>query len=139
MSADALLAGQHLLLSFYKALDEARFSDAATAFATNGEWHRKGEVLRGPDQVARAFDGRDPDLRTRHVVSNILLNPSEGGQEFSLYITLFATNASSDAVPTISGPAMVLTSNGTLINQAGHWKIRTKQTTRQFRIKPANN
>lgn len=139
MSADALLAGQHLLMSFYQALDEARFADAATAFATNGAWYRKGEVLRGPDQVARAYEGRNPDLRTRHVVSNVLLTPSDEGQEFSVYITLFAGNASASAVPTIRGPAMILTSNGTLISQAGQWKIQTKRTTRQFGIEPANN
>ncbi|WP_458793000.1 nuclear transport factor 2 family protein [Yoonia sp. MH D7] len=134
MTTDTIIAGQQLLLAFYQSLDEVRFADAAAAFASDGEWHRKGEVLTGPKQVEAAYDDRDPDLRTRHVISNVVLVKTEAGQDFSVYITLYSGTTPSGDVPTVPGPAMVLTSNGSLIQQDDRWQIQQKKTVRQFAI-----
>ncbi|WP_417587370.1 nuclear transport factor 2 family protein [Pararhodobacter oceanensis] len=130
------IAGQQLILGFYQALDETRFADAAKAFADHGEWHRKGEVLTGPAEVEAAYFGRSADLHTRHVITNFLLSDSAEGQDFSVYITLYAGKAAEGESPCVNGPAMVLTSHGSLIQHAGSWKISRKTTQRQFLIQP---
>ncbi|WP_417597352.1 nuclear transport factor 2 family protein [Pararhodobacter oceanensis] len=130
------IAGQQLILGFYQAVDEARFSDAAKAFSDHGEWHRKGEVLTGPAEVEAAYFGRATDLHTRHVITNFLLSDSAEGQDFSVYITLYAGKAAEGETPSVSGPSMVLTSHGSLIQQEGVWKFAHKSTQRQFLIQP---
>ncbi|WP_319825900.1 nuclear transport factor 2 family protein [Thalassovita sp.] len=130
--------GRKLLIEFYKAIDEYRFADAARRFASAGEWHRKGEVLIGPDEVERAYEGRNAQLRTRHILSNILIDETPDGLRFHLCITLYAGNAGADETPTVSGPAMVLTSDGQLTRSGGLLKIARKRTVRQFVVQQPN-
>lgn len=137
MNTGCQIAGQKLLTKFYMAIDEGRFYDAAACFHERGEWHRKGEVLTGPAEVAVAYDGRDASLRTRHVLSNMLLEENEQGMSFSLCITLFAGHAVEGEVPVVQGPSMVLTSEGLLVRDGGVWKIQNKRTDRQFIVKPS--
>lgn len=136
MTAAMQIEGLKLLTEFYQALDEGRFAEAAGRFAASGEWHRKGEVLVGPEQVERAYEGRDPALRTRHVLSNIVIDEHPGGLRFRLYITLYAGRAEAEEVPTVPGPAMILTSDGQLARSGGLLKIAGKRTVRQFVVQP---
>lgn len=137
MNPATQIEGQKLLIEFYQALDEARFEDAAKRFAATGEWHRKGEVLVGPDKVAAAYDGRDPNLRTRHVLTNVLIDEIEAGLRFSVYLTVYSGQADSDDTPVVPGPAMVLTSHGELTRSGNTLKIARKETVRQFLVRPA--
>lgn len=136
MNIDDEFAGRRLLTSFYIAIDEGRFEDAAKFFLENGEWHRKNQVLSGPKAIAAAYDGRDETQRTRHVISNISFESNQQGMNFLLYITFFAGQAKAGEIPTIPGPSMMLTSTGLLVRDGGVWKIRYKKTDRQFMIDP---
>ncbi|GGF82619.1 MULTISPECIES: nuclear transport factor 2 family protein [Mameliella] len=131
------LEAQKLLTEVYQAIDEGRYSDAAKRFAASGEWHRKGEVLVGPKQVETAYEGRSPTLRTRHILSNILIDETLDGARFNLCITLYAGQSETDEVPTVPGPAMVLTSHGQLTRSGGLLKIAQKHTVRQFVVQSA--
>ncbi|MDH7795302.1 MULTISPECIES: nuclear transport factor 2 family protein [unclassified Beijerinckia] len=128
---------QKLLLAFYQAIDEARFKDVAGFFAPDGEWHRAGAVVRGPAAVERIYEGRSTDTRARHIITN-LVTTAKGVDtaSFSLCIT-FYTGPGGKTAPTISGPSMVLSSHGELVRIDGNWRIRRKETIREFMVAPA--
>lgn len=119
-------------MDLYHALDEGRYADVAACFAADGEWHRRGEVLTGPARIEASFRGRDPELRVVHVISNLRLFEDQRGMRFRLCITLYSGRAAADQVPSVPGPAMVLTSQGLLMRSGATWKIRTKRTVREF-------
>ncbi|HEV2572066.1 MAG TPA: nuclear transport factor 2 family protein [Beijerinckiaceae bacterium] len=125
---------QRLLLAFYQAIDEARFKDVASFFAPDGEWHRAGAVVRGPAAVEKIYEGRSTDTRARHIITNLVTTAKDDDvASFSLCIT-FYTAPGGEGVPTVPGPTMVLSSHGDLVRLDGTWRIRRKQTVREFMV-----
>ena len=123
-----------VLVGFYRAIDEARFSDAAIYFAEDAEWHRRGVILKGRKAVEDAYKDRGPEVRTRHLLSNLMIDVRpEGTALFSLNITFYMGVSSPDNVPTVSGPSTVLYSFGEL-RRDSDWRIARKETRREFNL-----
>jgi len=128
---------QRTLLAFYEAIDRARYADVAAFFTPDGEWLRRGSVVRGRAAIEKTYEGRSADVRARHIVTNILTRQKAPGiVSFSLCITFYTGTAATD-VPTIPGPSMVLSSHGELALVGGRWLIHRKETVREFMVEPA--
>lgn len=125
------------LLAFYEAIDRARYADVASFFTTDGEWLRRGSVVRGRAAIEKTYEGRSADVRARHIVTNIVTQQkADDVVSFSLCITFYTGTATTD-VPTIPGPSMVLSSHGELARIDGRWLIHRKETIREFMVAPA--
>ena len=129
---------RNAILAFYQAIDEARFADVADFFTADGEWLRRGSVVRGPAAIEKTYEGRSSDVRARHIVTNIMTQAkADDVVSFSLCI-VFYTATAANGVPTVPGPTMVLSSHGELSRSEGRWRIRRKETVREFMVAPAS-
>lgn len=85
-------AASQLLARFFRALDQFEPDEAASCFTPDGNWLRKGIVLRGPQKITRALQERSADERkTCHSVSNLIVTPEDGMVRARYYLTVWAS------------------------------------------------
>ena len=133
--ADQQLVAAQLVARFYRALDHGTPADVAAVFAPDGEWLRLGERLVGPRAVTEALDKRVPGRRSRHLVSNLLVD-AEGEDRIvaSYAVTVYAGLAGAgDTVPS----AVIDTRDLLMRNDAGEWLFQLHEGTIVFR-RPAS-
>src|SRR5882724_12776568 len=75
---EVAVAVSDLLHRLFFNLDEQRYSQVAELFAPDGVWHRQGEQLQGRDAVRQALEQRPAGLKTRHLVSNTIVEAADG-------------------------------------------------------------
>jgi len=91
---EVAVAVSDLLHRLFFNLDERRYSQVAELFAPDGVWHRQGEQLQGGADVRRALERRPAQLRTRHLVSNTIIEAADGlTSESAHYVLVFAHHA----------------------------------------------
>lgn len=65
---------ERAIMAFYHALDSSDFLYLENALTPDGEWHRQGKVLKGAAMIRQAMKEREPGARTRHLVTNLLID-----------------------------------------------------------------
>ncbi len=94
-------AAERTILKMWAALDANDFDGVAASFADDGVWHRQGKQLVGPPGVSAALAERPKTARTRHVVTNVLVDAvDESRAEMQYYLTVYQHTAeTADAPP----------------------------------------
>lgn len=126
------------LIGMLAALDSNQFETVATSFADDGVWHRQGKQLKGPPMVREAMAERNKGARTRHVVTNFMVNvTSETEAEVNFYMTVFSHLGEADAPPPapMNVPNTVGLSRATLRRVGGQWKITEMKSAATFQRK----
>ncbi len=84
---------ERAIAAFYHALDSSDFEHLSNAMAPDGVWHRQGKELRGPGMVREAMKVREPGARTRHLVTNLLIDQAtETTAAVRFYMIAFRTD-----------------------------------------------
>lgn len=84
---------ERAIMAFYHALDSSDFEYLIRAIAPDGVWHRQGKELRGPGMVREAMKVREPGARTRHLVTNLLIDSvTENNAAARFYMIAFRTD-----------------------------------------------
>jgi hypothetical protein len=92
---DARAAIQHavrdVILRFFLHLDEKEYDQLVKLLAPDGTWLRNGTLLTGPDAVLETMHRRPPGFTTRHLITNILVQPTDEQHAAATYYgTVFA-------------------------------------------------
>lgn len=84
---------ERAIMAMYHALDSYDFAYLETILTPDGVWHRQGKALKGPAMVRQAMQEREPGARTRHLVSNLLIDKlTENEAEARYYMTAFRSD-----------------------------------------------
>jgi SnoaL-like domain len=106
LSADVELACRRLVMSFAHHVDHRRFREVADLFADDGVWLRRGETMRGPDQILAFLEKRAATVVERHVMSTTLVEQlTHTTCSATSYVTIFRANRVGDAIPDLTAPA----------------------------------
>ncbi len=81
---------ERAIAAMYHALDSSDFAYLETILTEDGVWHRQGKALKGPGMVRQAMKEREPGARTRHLVTNLIVDrATENEAEARYYMTAF--------------------------------------------------
>jgi hypothetical protein len=81
---------ERAIMAFYHALDSSDFAYLEAILTPDGVWHRQGKALKGAAMIRQAMKERDPGARTRHLVTNLLIDKAtESEAEARYYMTAF--------------------------------------------------
>jgi hypothetical protein len=120
------------VLQLFAAMDDNRYDDVAAAFTPDGVWHRAGKALRGRAAIIAAMNERPTDRLVRHIITNIVVDVSDGTHaEGRCYVTAYA-GPLGDAPPAINAPWLVLTATHRFAPHDGAWKIAESTILRDF-------
>ena len=87
---------ERAIMAFYHALDASDFEHLIHAVAPDGVWYRQGKELRSRDMVREAMNARAPGTRTRHLVTNLLIDSVTADKaEARFYMTVFRSDGDS--------------------------------------------
>jgi ketosteroid isomerase-like protein len=129
-------AAERAIISLWAALDDGAFDAVANSFAADGVWHRQGKQLKGPAMVRAAMAERPAGARTRHVVTNMLVNArNENSAELSFYLTVYHHKGEPDAPSPapMNVPLTVAQSKAVVQNDGSGWKISELKSADTFR------
>ena len=88
---------ERAILALYHALDSSDFAYLETILAPDGVWHRQGKALKGAGMVRQAMKEREPGARTRHLVTNLMIEKAtEDEAEAHYYMTAFRADGDVD-------------------------------------------
>lgn len=81
---------ERAIMAFFHALDSSNFEQLIQSVASDGIWYRQGKELRGREMVRAAMKAREPGARTKHLVTNLLIDSvTEDKAEARFYMTAF--------------------------------------------------
>ena len=108
---------------FFHFLDRSEFDRLASLFVADGCWVRQGVPLTGPGEIRRAMEGRAKDVTTRHLISNIIVDPAEPATVHLSYdVSVFSKTK--EAPPR---HVQILSGRDKLVLVDGRWKIAHKE------------
>jgi hypothetical protein len=108
---------------FFGALDERRYEEVAALMAENGIWHRQGKALTGPSGVLEAVEARPADFATAHIITNVIVEPSEGGAVVTFHSTVFTHKGDAQNPFPLVAPAQIGRYAARCAIENGSWKI----------------
>lgn len=98
--AEAHLAAQGLLVEFFRALDDNRYSDMADMLE-GGVWHRRGVAIDTRAALMAAMEGRSQTRVIRHVLTNV----SSASDEEEVAVTAYMMVFQQEPGQALDGPA----------------------------------
>lgn len=132
-------AAERVIVKLWAALDSADFEGVAGSFADDGVWHRQGKQLAGPAGVRAAMAERPKSARTRHLITNALVDAvDENSAEMQFYLTVYHHTAEPADTPPpapMNVPLTVALAKASLRKGPSGWKIRELKSTDTFRRK----
>lgn len=126
-------ACREVVLKAAQAVDSGDYAGFATLFCPDGVLVRPdGSKLQGREAIVRAYQARDPDRLTQHLVSNqqVEVNQATGTAVARCKVLLWSGQRS--AVETPKGrPADAMAQVGEMVDEMAlapeGWRIRTRQ------------
>jgi ketosteroid isomerase-like protein len=132
-------AAERAIVRLWTALDGADYEGVATSFTDDGVWHRQGKQLAGPAGVRAAMAERPKSARTRHLITNALVDAvDENNAEMQFYLTVYQHTAEpADAPPPapMNVQLTVALSKASLRKGPSGWQIRELKSADTFRRK----
>lgn len=84
---------ERAIAAMYHALDSSDFAYLEAMLTPDGVWHRQGKALKGAGMVRQAMKEREPGARTRHLVTNLLIDKAtENEAEARYYMSAFRSD-----------------------------------------------
>jgi len=126
---------EKVLLRFFHHLDADEFEALAALMAEDGVWHRQGKLLRGPGMVLEAMAARPKGRRTRHLITNLVLDAvDERHVQAIYYLTAFRYDGATPGEPApIELPASVGTYREKLVLTPAGWRVAEITSEGAFR------
>jgi hypothetical protein len=117
-----------LCIDFAHFVDTREYDSLAGLFTEEGTFERRGEVLRGRQSILGGMQARPADVITRHVCTNIRIQPqADGSARGNCYLLLFhATSGEPSAAPTVAEYSDVY------VLEAGSWRIQSRVAALAF-------
>jgi hypothetical protein len=126
---------ERVLVRFFHHLDTGEFEALVALMAEDGVWHRQGKVLRGPGMVREALAERPKGRRTRHLVTNLIVDAvDERHVQAIYYLTVFRHDGVTPGEPApIELPASVGTYREKLVLTPAGWRVAEITSEGAFR------
>lgn len=127
---DAAAICADLSMRFAYHVDHFEYDKLVELFTPDGVLDRRGvDIVTGRDAILATMKARDPALHTRHVCTNVIIDPiGDSGASGVTYFTLYRGKVSSDdGTIDLSGPAFVGEYHDEFSNSAGDWKIARRR------------
>lgn len=122
------------LHAFFSHLDERRYDALVAMFLPQGRWLRQGRWFEGQAAIRATLQARPASMRVRHVISNVLVLPGEGGQlRVDAYMTAYR-QLDPQAVPELFTLSRV---SNIFLRQDGAWRLVEQQMEREFEFPQA--
>jgi ketosteroid isomerase-like protein len=120
---------------FFLHLDNQAFDRLAELMAPDGTWYRAGKELRGRAALLQAMDARGATRRTRHLISNLIVDAIDADHaEAVFYSTAFVhADTAGDAIAPMELPSSIGTYRATFIRMEAGWRIATLKSQMAFR------
>lgn len=141
LQAEDLAACHAVAVGFFVHLDRRAYDALLDLVAEDGVWLRRGEQLAGRPAIRAALDARSPTLTTRHLVSNVRVEPDgPDAARVLLDILVFQHEQEGSGMPAgsraVAGPSALLSSDDRLVRGVhdGTWRIARKSSEVVFRI-----
>lgn len=129
-----------LVYRLYRALDTHDYRELDALFSPDAVVSRLGQVHAGLPNITKVFASRPAELRTRHLIGNLLVEPdAAGGAKGSFTMTVVRATASPQAaLPLmVRGPWRVSDVEIGFVAGPAGWRIVRVTTASQFEFDPA--
>lgn len=80
LDRDARQICAQLAIAAYSLMDQGRYDETAALFAEDAVWVRGGTPVSGRAAIRAALDQRPATHATRHLVTNVLVEPAADGE-----------------------------------------------------------
>ncbi len=127
-----------LSIVFARYVDTRDYEKLIALFTPDGVLDRRGELVVGPDAIRGMMDARPPELRTRHICTNIEITPTGDPTAEGLTVfTLYRGQEKNAAEPVeLTGPAFVGEYKDQFRKTAEGWRIARREVRLIFQREP---
>jgi ketosteroid isomerase-like protein len=137
IAAPVLNETTQVLSAFFHALDLRRYDRMLDLFTEDCRWLRQGQWLQGKPAVLAALEARDPQLETRHVMTNAYVSAMEGGTvELEAYQTAYrfpTPPRGATALPQVTAPLRFNLVTTVFRRDSGYdWRIAEQRMVAAF-------
>lgn len=119
----------------YMAMDNADYASVAAGFAPDGQWHRQGKVLTGPEAIRAELEKRPANRITAHLIHNPVVNDKGPASVRVLYLLVaYSHDPEAEAIPTapIGPPLLIAQQEDQLQLTPTGWLIDVRRSKRLF-------
>ncbi len=123
MQAAQFSAAEELIVRYWRALDRSDYPAVLDCLAEDVDW-RVSEPCRGRAEVAAVLQRRPLARVTRHVVTNMLIEPRSGGCAASYVLMAFAHQSEGEDRPhPISCPSILADMDVEMESVGADWRM----------------
>lgn len=123
-----------LLARYALCLDTGAYDEFVGLFAADAVWTMQNTgPLRGHAAIRDYLTRRNPATRSRHVITNIVVEVSDADHAASRSYTTAYHYVGSEAVPPLHGPGFIAEARDTFRRTAEGWRIATREMTVVFK------
>jgi hypothetical protein len=135
------LACEKLLLQVAWLTDHGPQVEIAKLYTVDGEFDRDGDVTRGRAAIAQMYARRPASLMTRHLVSNLQVEPISAHSArcrsmAAVYRFRSADGTRATAPVTLPGPEAVSEYDDTVVRTTEGWRIARRVLRTVIEIRP---
>lgn len=116
----------------FQHMDDGRTADAAALFLPDGVWVKRGESIRGREAVQESMESRGSNVATRHVITNMVVDPADDGMKARFYVTTYADEAWSGGPGALTIPLLILVCEDRLVETAEGWRFAERTSRIAF-------
>jgi hypothetical protein len=115
------------------AIDQRRYEDVAAMVTSNGVWHRQGNQLVGPAAVLEAMQQRRTDMAIAHIVTNVIVEPTEGGATVTFHCIPFSYIGEAPKPFPLGAPGQIARWTVDCVTENGTWKATNLNSEMLFK------
>jgi 3-phenylpropionate/cinnamic acid dioxygenase small subunit len=135
---DCAAGYERLSVAFAYYVDHRQYDALVALFLEDGVLDRRGEIVEGRDAIHAVMLARAPDIRTRHVCSNIFV--SSAGDDWAegvTYFTLYRGKEQSTEDPIdLTGASFVGEYHDRIARTPEGWKLARRTVRLVFQREP---
>lgn len=129
---------QRLSIAFANAADRHDATGLSNAFAIDGQFDRRGEVVNGRAAIAASMADWSPDMILRHVCSNLLVEVQDKDHATGItYATVWRHGPEKKAerkgrIAPLTQPSSIVEYHDKYVRTAEGWRIAYRRTVPVF-------
>lgn len=127
---------EQLVLRFWRALDRRDYAAMLAMLTDDASWLRE-EWLVGQEAIGQSLEARPSDLQVRHLVTNIIVDPTPDGAEVTSLVTAFAASGPEADILPSAAPALLADVDMAVVRAGFGWSIKRIEPRIRFRQSPA--
>ena len=126
---------RQLVLTYCWAIDHFLVEPFVGIFAEDGSWNRPtGDTFHGIKEIRESFLKRNLEITYRHLCSNVLIMPIDDDHANGVSLaTVFTAPRSNDQAAKLELPGTLVEYEDEFVKTLnGHWKIKSRKTSKIF-------